>query len=403
MMANDSASSPTASACSGTPTNPNTPRSEHDAEQAPEKGQTSPSGPQPGQDESVSASSRGVSASKSSTSSAGSHQRRHDIQPIWPRKVETKTPALVLWQSHRLESMFLDMNWTPHDTSGSAFFKLRMGLRFEGGPSARRDGQVNVFVFIHPERVSQLSFNAEPNEKPFGTNTVALTFNMNRAPALVLPSTYDHVAQGGEQAMKSLRELATQLSFTVYTSLPRKMLPLSSLRQLCTAVTDHRLSSILACASLLRLYRGQGAQLLEGDDLSEPVPDPPAYDDVGPCPPHLSESQKRRRRSSSKSASGPVSCLISQRSVEALLDDRLDKHRREVLELFATHKSQVLQMLSDFKTELDNKLDAREERLVVDRLSDLVAEKVEEGMEEVQETRDGQYHFDAIAGFFDIP
>jgi hypothetical protein len=71
--------------------------------------------------------------------------------------------------------------------------------------------------------------------------------------------------------------------------------------------------------------------------------------------------------------------------MEALLDDRLDKHRREVLELFATHKSQVLQMLSDFKTELDNKLDAREERLVVDRLSDLVAEKVEEGMEEVQE------------------
>lgn len=71
--------------------------------------------------------------------------------------------------------------------------------------------------------------------------------------------------------------------------------------------------------------------------------------------------------------------------MEALLDDRLDAHKREVAELLACHRSQVLQILGDFKAELDDKLKAREERLVEDRLSDLVAGKVEEQMGEVEE------------------
>jgi hypothetical protein len=53
--------------------------------------------------------------------------------------------------------------------------------------------------------------------------------------------------------------------------------------------------------------------------------------------------------------------------------DELDAHKRTVAELLADHRSQVLQMLHDFKAELDDKLDTREERLVEDRLSDLVA------------------------------
>lgn len=65
--------------------------------------------------------------------------------------------------------------------------------------------------------------------------------------------------------------------------------------------------------------------------------------------------------------------------------DELDAHKREVTELLACHRSQVLQMLNDFKAELDDKLDAREEQLVGDRLSDLVAEKVEEQVGEMEE------------------
>ncbi|KAI3401213.1 hypothetical protein diail_11919 [Diaporthe ilicicola] len=383
------APSPTASTNSGTTTNPNTPRPEHDQEHPADVGQADVSSPQPVQDESSSGEDGEIVEGNSSSSDA-SRQRAHDIQPTWPRKVETKTPALAFWHpSHRLDNIFLDMNWAPRDTSGSVFFKLRTSLRFEGGPSVRRDGHTSVYIFIHPERVRHLSFNTQPDRKPFGPNTVALDFGMSRAPALVLPSAYDYLGPEAEEVMKSLRELATQLSFTIYTSLPRRTLPISWLQQLCTAVTDQKLSPILACANLRRLYRGQGAQLLEGDNLSEPFPDPPAYEDVGPRPPHAAQGEtkgkKRRRSSSSESASESASKPMNRAAVEALLDSRLATHKREVGEMLAVHKSQISQLLSDFKTELDDKLDTREERLVVDRLTDLVAEKVQEEMEEVQE------------------
>jgi hypothetical protein len=71
---------------------------------------------------------------------------------------------------------------------------------------------------------------------------------------------------------------------------------------------------------------------------------------------------------------------MSYADMEALMNDRIDAHKQEVVELLASHRSQVLQMLNDFKAELDEKLDAREERLVEDRLSDLVTGKVEEHM-----------------------
>ncbi|KAH8743144.1 hypothetical protein F5883DRAFT_49270 [Diaporthe sp. PMI_573] len=185
--------------------------------------------------------------------------------------------------------------------------------------------------------------------------------------------------------MNSLRELTTQLSFTVYTSLPRRTLPVSLLRQLCTAVSDHKLSSILACAKLSRLYGGHGAQLLEGDELSEPAPNPPAYDDVGPRPsnPIKTKDRKRRRRSSSESAYEHSS--ICRADVETLLADRLDAHKRGVDKSIAGHKSWVLQMLKDFKAELDGKHDAWEDRVIEDRLSDLVAAKVKEKMGEVED------------------
>lgn len=408
-MVDYSAPSPIASTDSGTTTNPNTPRPEHNEEHPAEPGQADVSSPQADQDESLSAEDGEVLEAKSSTSSDASRQRAHDIQPTWPRKVETKTPALAFWQSaRRLDNIFLDLNWAPRGTSGSVFFKLRTGLRFEGGPSIRRDGHTSVYIFIHPERIRQLSFHTQPEEKPYGSNTVALEFSMSRAPALVVPSAYDNLDPGAEEVMKSLRELATQLSFTIYTSLPRRTLPVSWLQQLCTAVTDQKMSPILACANLRRLYRGQGAQLLEGDDLSKLFHKPPAYEDVGPRPPHAvqgeSESppfpcsaycfhahvspakgQKRRRSSSSESAFGSASRPMNPAAVEALLDSRLATHKREVAEMLADHQSQISLLLDGFKTELNERLDIREERLVVDRLTDLVAEKVQEEMEEVEE------------------
>ncbi|KAM3086317.1 hypothetical protein ACMFMG_000453 [Clarireedia jacksonii] len=327
---------------------------------------------------------------RSSASSDGSRHRAHNIQPTWPSKVAIKTPALASWQATRLDNIFLHINWAPRGTSGSAFFKLRTPLRFEGGPSTGRDGLSNVFIFIHPERIRQLSFNIKPDEKPFGPNTVTFEFSMNRAPALVLPRTYDSISPEVEEVMKSLRKLATQLTFTIYVSVSRRTLPASWIQQLCTAVTDHKLSPILACANLSTLYLARGAQLLEGDDLPERFSTPPTYDDVGPCPPDAVQSerkgQKRRRSSSeSESESGSDHQPMSYAAVKALLDTRLATHKREVVEILAAHKDQVLQLLDDLKTELDQKLDTREEQLVADRLTDLVAQKVQEEMVEVED------------------
>ncbi|POS80446.1 hypothetical protein DHEL01_v201145 [Diaporthe helianthi] len=400
-MADPSAHSPTPSTCSGTTTVPNTPRpkhdSDHDHEHGSNGGRSNPSSPQSGRDKSVSRQDstdpfgdEDAVDAESSTSSAASRRRLHNIQPTCFQKVETLTPALATWQStHRLDNISLHLNWAPHDTSGSAFFKIQTALQFEDGLTARRDGRVSVFIFIYPERIDHLAFDLEPVEKPLGPDTVALAFEMNRAPALVVPHTYKCVGTSAEATMNSLRELATQLSFTVYTSLPRRKLSESRLRQLCTAVTDQKLSSIQACANTLRLYGGQGAQLLEGDELSKPTLNPPAYDDVGLHRSSLnttttaSKSQKRRRRSSSESASEHRSKIPTD--IKAWLDDRLDAHKQEVIELLGRHRSQILHVLQDFKAELDDKLDAREEKLVEDRLSDLVAAKVEEQMGEVEE------------------
>lgn len=310
-MVDHSARSPTASTCSGTTTNPNTPRPNHDyehnQEHTSEGGRPDSNSPQPGRDKSNSFGDAETSDKESPPSSAASRQRAHDIQPTWPQKV-TKTSALALWQSnHHLDNITLQLNWTPHNTSGSAFFRIQAGLQFEGGPSAQRDGRVSVFIFIHPERISELIFDEHPAAKPFGPNTVALTFQMNRAPALVLPRTFKCVSPSAEATMTSLQELTTQLSFTVYTSLPRRTLPISRLRQLCTAITDHKLSSTLACADLPRLYGGYGAQLLEGDELSEPALDPPPYD-VGSSP-HLSKSQSH--------AIVPIRAYVSSQGQEA--------------------------------------------------------------------------------------
>ena len=305
IMVDYSAQSPTPSTCSGTATDPNTPRPNHnyqlDQEYKSEGEAPISSSPQLGRDNSVPRQDEtdpfgdgDARNRESSTSSAASRRRTHDIQPTWLQKVETQTPALALWQStHRLDNISLHINWAPRNTSGSAFFKIQTGLQFEGGPRARRDGRVSVFIFIYPERISQLAFDVQPVEKPFGPNTVALAFQMNRAPTLVLPQAYKRVSSSAEATMNYLRELTTQTSFTVYTPLPRRTLSESKLRQLCTAITDQKLSSIQACANPLRLYGGQGAQLLEGDALYEPSSNPPAYDDVGSHRSHLSKMQPR--------------------------------------------------------------------------------------------------------------
>lgn len=300
-MTDSSAPSPTASNASGTTTNPNTPRPEHEHEDPLEGDQAQGNSPRPAQGESI-ARDEADDISSLSPSSDASRQRTHDIQPTWPRKLDqTKTRALACWQSScNLEDIFLDIHWTRRGNTGSAFFKLHTSLCLEGAPSSRRDGRVSAYVFIYPERVRRLSLDAQPQTMHFGADTVALTFDMSKPSALVLPKTYSRVKPEAEETMKSLRALARQLSFTVYAALPRRKFPVAWMQQLCSAATYQRLSTIASCANLVNLYQGRGAQMLEGNDLLEPDADgnsdiahsnPPAYEDSGPRPPSTLPSQ----------------------------------------------------------------------------------------------------------------
>lgn len=287
-MTNHSAPSPTASNASGTTTNPNTPRPEHEREDPLEREQPRANSPRLAQGES-SSGNEADGLDSNSPSSDASRRRMYDIQPTWPRKVDkTKIRALACWQpSSSLENVFLDIHWAPRGNAGSAFFKLHTSLRLEGAHSSRRDGCVNAYLFIYPERVRQLSLDAQPRVTHFGANTIALTFEMSVPSALVLPKTYSGVNREAEEVMRSLRALARQMSFTVYAALPRRKIPVAWMQQLCAAVTGQRLSTIASCANLVNFYQGRGAQLLEGDSLPEPGADgnsdiahsnPPAYD-----------------------------------------------------------------------------------------------------------------------------
>lgn len=372
----------------------------------------------------------------SSSSSGASRRRMADIQPTWPRKVDqTKTKALVCWQpDHRLESMFLDIHWAPRGKAGGAFFKLHTGLRFEGAPSSRRDGRVSAYIFIYPERIRQLSFDAQPQEKPFGANTIALSFEMHMPSALVLPKTYSGIGREAEEVDRSLRELARQTYFTVYAALPRRNLPEAWVQQLCAAITGQRLSTIAACANAANFYQGQGAQLLEGDNIPELGPSrnnglvqskPPAYEDTGPSPPPAASSQcsssnfqqafcshayapsargkKRRRRSSSASTREADVKPVDRAALESFLDAQIDArlaahrsaitemhaaHKAEVVELLSAHKAGIVELITALKTELADQLDDSEIRVredVVDGLTELITDKVQEGLGDVED------------------
>lgn len=220
---------------------------------------------------------------------SSSDQRTHDIRLTWPRRVDqSKIPALVCWSpAQRLDDMSLDIHWSPRGNAGNAFFRLHISSQLDGAPTNRRDGRTNLYVFIYPERIQQLSLDVCPKEKWLGPNTVALQFNMSRPPALVLPK--NALGHDAWASIKKLRGFARQLSFTLYAAIPRRSLPLPWVQQLCTAVSNERLSSIMALANTKSLYGGHGAEVIEGESLPEselesndvPAAHPPAYDDVG--------------------------------------------------------------------------------------------------------------------------
>lgn len=389
---------------SGSSTNPNTPRS------------ATPDEPRPANDEPTEAES-------SPKSSSSGERRRYDIEPTWPKEFDiTKTPAIASWEDHRLPNLLLDIHW--HQRSGKAFFTLRTTVLSLKGPG-RRGGKTSIYLFIYPERIRKMSIDPNPTQKTFGFETLEMHFDMNRAPALVLPKTpCEPKTRAAKDVMAVFVKLATQTSFVIHAGIPRKKLSIARMRELCTAASSSGLISLDAHANTTRLYQGQGGRIVEGESIegdatgpaADDEPPPPQYSEpssAGPPAAYFSDGEflycrrvscrvvltsahqaavkgKKRRRTSSSSPepTEPTSHKALQALLDASLsslkqhfDDRLDAHKREVAELLGRTEARILDTL---RSEMDQ-LSGETLEVLEDRIHQGMAEVEENVMRNISE------------------
>lgn len=395
--AEPTSSPPPRSVSSGTTTNPNTPRPnpepevEDECEAAQDPGQASPDRP-PAQDENIATTPTNPRTSPSpspspKSSSSGAPSLGH-IEPTWPKKIDlTKIAALASWgKGQTLPSLLFDLHWVP--SSNKAFFELRASVQLKNAPGRRRDGRTNIFIHIYPERIDQLSFEAEPADKMLGHDTIALVFTMSRPPALVVPPTeFEPKNKASGNTITSLFDLARQTSWTVYAAVPPRSLSAARIRKLCEAVSEPLASSIAAFSSAATLYQGQGGKIVEGDSLApssagdgDPSDhtahdEPPKYEESGAAPvyPGFDKGKKRLRRSSTPEAShdqksthlGDFEGLLHSRlsALEQRFDDALAAHRKEMVELVGQAESRIMSTLrremGEQSAEFEESLDRR--------------------------------------------
>lgn len=270
---------------SGSSTNPNTPRP------------TTPDQPV------IAQAQAEIQAEEPSLSTSSSSDDRADIQTTRPQSIDvTKSAAVAVWgNDHRLSELFLDIHW--HLKSNKAFFKLRATVALASQQKkGRRDGRTSVYLFIHPERICQLSLDDDSSKrsnekKMLGAEMLALRFELNRPPAMILPrkeSECEPKNKTSAEVLDALRDLACQTHFTICARIPRRRVSMARMQELCAEASEPgRLMSLEAHATLARLYQGQGGILVEGDTL-------PGYqavdvlDDDGPPPEYGEPSSSKR-------------------------------------------------------------------------------------------------------------
>lgn len=218
----------------------------------------------------------------------------------------TAQPAVVTWRSSDGEKQCLShVNFDLHydARSSKGFFKLRAAVALKSYPRSRNTA---VFVFIHPERIRALILEDTPGATEaigLGPETVCLQFGMRTLPSLVVPK--DSLAprnQASGKLLDSLRAVVQQATFSVYVTLPCRLLSRQKLQALCSAVSRNELGSIFAHSTASSLYAGAGGKIIDGDSLccpestliskghgsptELPAENPPSYDEVpGPPPP----------------------------------------------------------------------------------------------------------------------
>lgn len=370
--AEPASSPPPRSVSSGTTTNPNTPRPyqepeiEDESDASCDLGHASPDRP-PTPDANVEPTPANPHTSPSpspspKSSSSGAPSVGH-IEPTWPKKIDlTKISALASWgKGQSLPGLLFDLHWVP--SSNKAFFELRASVQLKHSPGRRRDGRTNVYMHIYPERIDQLSFEAEPADKMLGNDTIALAFTMSRPPALVVPPTeFEPRNKASGNIITSLFDLARHTSWTVYAAVPPRSLSAARMRKLCEAVSEPLASSIAAFSSAATLYQGQGGKIVEGDSLaadSDPTghethDEPPKYEESGSAPayPFTDKGKKRLRRGSTPETSREQKPPPAAADIESLLQSRLSALEQRFGDALAAHRKEMVELVGQAESRI---------------------------------------------------
>lgn len=239
------------------------------------------------------------------SSTASDSDAGPDITPTWTPNSDidvTAQPAVVSWrnsdgQEQSLSQLHLDLHYNVR--SNKAFLKLRAAAALKAHPRSRK---TNIFLFIHPERIKAVTLDELPDAAEagaLGADAICLRFELNRAPALVVPK--ESLAprnQVSGNLLDSMRALAKQTTFAVYSSIPCRTLPRQRLLSLCEAASRNELGSLAAHSNTTSLYAGNGGRVIEGDShggsvaaivggeqvpaLDIPAENPPSYDELPP-------------------------------------------------------------------------------------------------------------------------
>ncbi|RYP40405.1 hypothetical protein DL767_001705 [Monosporascus sp. MG133] len=278
----------------------------------------------------------------------------------------TAQPAVVAWrgsdgEDQSLPQLNLDLHYNAR--SNKAFFKLRVAVALKAHPRPRK---TNVFLFIHPERIRTVALNESPRSataNALGPDAFCLRFDLKRAPALVVPK--DSLAprnQTSGSMLDSLRALAQQTTFAVYSSIPCRALPRRRLLSLCEAASSGGLRSIAAHSNITSLYAGNGGKVIETDTigisataagydhdtaLELPAENPPAYNELPAGSQRLEPSPPKKRRRSSPQPSIGVDRKYIEDICAHLIDNKLADLRRDVTKQLQDLETRVIEYVDE--------------------------------------------------------
>ncbi|KAK7751865.1 hypothetical protein SLS62_006166 [Diatrype stigma] len=299
-----------------------------------------------------------------------------DITPTWTPNSDidvTAQPAAVAWrdtdgQDQSLSQVNLDLHYNVR--SCKAFFKVRAAVALKAHARARK---TNIFLFIYPERIRAVALDESPcaaEAKTLGPDAIGLRFELTRASALVVPK--DSLAprnQASGSVLDSMRALAKQTTFVVYSSIPCRTLPRQRLISLCEAASRNELSSLAAHSNSSSLYAGVGGRVIEGDSFGDsaaptviegqgkghdpaalevPAENPPSYDELPPrSHPEGPGPYKRRRVSSPE----PVKSGLDRKYIEDIcahvIDNKLSDLRRDVTKQLQELEARVMEYVDE--------------------------------------------------------